>query len=151
METLTTLKNVCRVSLIKEPTNIPIHKVSSSRDIQEFARKIYKGTIGIYEDFYIALLNNSNQIIDFVHLSKGGLTATLVDVRILAKHVIESLSVGVILIHNHPSGTLQPSNADKVLTTKVIKALDFFDVKVLDHIILTENNYFSFADEGILQ
>ncbi|MFD2824804.1 RadC family protein [Lacinutrix iliipiscaria] len=142
--------NVNKITLFREPSTIEKTKISCSRDIEAFSRQMYGNTISILEDFYIVCLNNSNIIEDFVHISRGGITGTLVDIRILAKIALESLSVGVILVHNHPSGTLIPSQADKNLTQKVKKALGYFDIKILDHLILTENSYFSFADENIL-
>lgn len=83
-------------------------------------------------------------------MSKGGLTGTLVDVRLVMKTAIELSAVGMILGHNHPSGTLKPSQADKLLTAKLKTAAQSLDIQVLDHIIVTEKQYFSFADDGIL-
>ena len=84
-------------------------------------------------------------------VSKGGITGTLVDLRILFAVVLKSLSTAIILLHNHPSGTLKPSEADRQLTQKIIKAGELLDVKVLDHLIITPNKeYYSFADQGIL-
>jgi DNA repair protein RadC len=83
-------------------------------------------------------------------LSKGGITGTIVDVRLTMKTALQLGAVGVILAHNHPSGTLKPSNADKQLTTKLKTAGESLDIKVLDHLIITEKAYFSFADEQLL-
>lgn len=108
-------------------------------------------TIGLHESFKVLLLNNSNQIKGIYHLSEGGITAALVDIRILFAVVLKSLSVGIILAHNHPSGQLQPSQADKQLTKKIQRAAKLLDVRVLDHLILgPQTGYFSFADEGLL-
>jgi DNA repair protein RadC len=108
-------------------------------------------TIGLHESFKVLLLSNSNTVKGIFHLSEGGITATLVDIRILFAVVLKSLSVGMILSHNHPSGQLKPSAADKQLTRKIQKAAKLFDVRVLDHLILSpEEGYFSFADEGLL-
>ena len=97
------------------------------------------------------LLNNSNIVKGICQISAGGITATLVDLRIMFAIVLKSLSTAIILCHNHPSGKLQASQMDKNLTTKIQKACDFLDIKLLDHIIITEGgNYLSFADEGIL-
>ena len=86
-----------------------------------------------------------------MHLSEGGITGALVDIRILFAVVLKSLSVGMILSHNHPSGQLKPSRADQQLTRKIQKSAKLFDVRVLDHLILSpEEGYFSFADEGLL-
>lgn len=139
-----------KISLVREATCIKKTKITSSRDIEQFTRLLYDGTLTIFESFYIVLLNNSNTTIGYVCISNGGITGTLVDVRLILKYVLESLAVSVILVHNHPSGTLRPSQADKDITTKVKNALSLLDVTVLDHIILTETSYFSFADDNIL-
>tara|TARA_R110002096_G_scaffold99387_1_gene220187 strand:- start:782 stop:1231 length:450 start_codon:yes stop_codon:yes gene_type:complete len=110
-----------------------------------------KNTIGLQESFKVLLLNNANKVKGVYELSKGGITGTLVDIRILFAVVLKSVSVGIILSHSHPSGKLLPSEADKKLTEKIKNAAAFFDVKVLDHIIIVPNgDYYSFSDEGIL-
>ncbi|HAI19692.1 MAG: hypothetical protein CMP05_06120 [Xanthomarina sp.] len=103
-----------------------------------------------HEEFWIIYLNNSNKIIQKNQLSKGGITGTLVDVRLVLKNALEVGATGLILVHNHPSGTLKPSEADKQLTRKLKLAGESLDIKVLDHVIITEKAYFSFADEAIL-
>ncbi|MFA5297417.1 MAG: DNA repair protein RadC [Lutibacter sp.] len=103
-----------------------------------------------HEEFWIVYLNNSNKVLHKEQLSKGGLTGTLVDVRLVFKKAIELFSTAIILCHNHPSGKLQPSQADKSITSKLKLAGETLDIKVLDHIIITENAYFSFADENII-
>lgn len=103
-----------------------------------------------HEEFWIIYLNNSNKVIQKNQLSKGGITGTLVDVRLALKIALEVGAVGLILVHNHPSGTLKPSQADKNLTQKLKTAALSLDIKILDHLIITENSYFSFADESIL-
>jgi len=110
-----------------------------------------KNTIGLQESFKVLLLNNSNKVKGVHQLSTGGLTGTLVDIRILFAVILKSLSVAIILAHNHPSGKLKASQADIQLTNKIKKAAHYFDVKVLDHLILIPNgDYFSFADNGQL-
>jgi DNA repair protein RadC len=103
-----------------------------------------------HEEFWVLFLNNSNKVLAKTQISKGGLTATVVDVRLLFKRALELASVGLIVCHNHPSGKLQPSNADKQITQKIKLAGATLDIKLLDHLIVTEKNYFSFADEGVL-
>jgi len=103
-----------------------------------------------HEEFWILYLNNSNKVIQKNQLSKGGITGTLVDVRLVFKTALEVGAVGLILAHNHPSGTLKPSQADKNLTQKLKTAARSLDIKILDHLIITENAYLSFADDGIL-
>lgn len=103
-----------------------------------------------HEEFWILFLNNSNKVIHKKQLSKGGITGTLVDVRMLFKKAVELLAVGIVVCHNHPSGKITPSESDKKLTQKIKDAGVVLDVKLLDHLIITEKNYYSFADEGNL-
>lgn len=103
-----------------------------------------------HEEFWIIYLSNSNKVIFKNQLSKGGITGTLVDVRLVLKKALEVGATGLILCHNHPSGTLKPSEPDKLITQKLKKAALSIDIKVLDHLIITENAYFSFADENLL-
>lgn len=123
-------------------------KISSSVSVFELMQPII-GELP-HEEFWIIYLNNSNKIIQNNQLSKGGITGTLVDVRLVLKTALEVGAVGLILVHNHPSGTLKPSKADKNLTHKLKIAAQSLDIKVLDHLIITEKAYFSFADENFL-
>lgn len=122
-------------------------KITSSKMIFEVMQPII-GELA-HEEFWIVYLNNSNKIISKSQLSKGGITGTLVDVRLVFKMALEMGATGLILCHNHPSGTLTPSDADKQITRKLKLAGDSLEIKVLDHLIVTETNYFSFVDEGI--
>ena len=101
-----------------------------------------------HEEFWVLYLNNSNAIIDKMQLSKGGITGTLVDTRLLFKKAMALTATAIILTHNHPSGTLNPSKSDKDLTRKIKQAGATLDIKVLDHLIITEKAYFSFLDSG---
>lgn len=123
-------------------------KINSSAD----ACKLMQPLIGDlpHEEFWVLLLNNSNKVVYKLQLSKGGLTQTIVDIRLIYKTALEHLATAIILIHNHPSGQLNPSQADNDITQKIKKAGNTLDIKLLDHLIITQNNYFSFADEGIL-
>jgi len=123
-------------------------KITSSKSVFEVMQPVI-GELQ-HEEFWIIYLNNSNKVIQKDQLSKGGITGTLVDVRLVLKKALEVGATGLILAHNHPSGTLKPSEADKKLTNKLKTAADSLDIKVLDHLIITEKAYFSFADEGIL-
>lgn len=123
-------------------------KIGSSRDVFEIMQPII-GELG-HEEFWILYLNNSNKVLKKQQLSKGGITGTLVDVRLVLKQALEVGAVALILCHNHPSGTLQPSQADKSITEKLKNAALSLDIKVLDHLIITEQAYFSFADKELL-
>jgi len=123
-------------------------KISSSQSIFEIMQPVI-GELP-HEEFWIIYLNNSNKVIEQFQISKGGITGTLVDVRITLKKALEVGAVSIILVHNHPSGNLKASEADKQLTKKLQTAAESLDIKVLDHIIVTEKSYLSFADEGML-
>lgn len=123
-------------------------KITSSKTVFELMQPIL-GELQ-HEEFWIIYLNNSNKVIQKEQQSKGGITGTLVDVRLVLKKALEVGATRLILAHNHPSGTLQPSEADKKLTHKLKNAADSLDIKVLDHLIITEKTYFSFADKSFL-
>ena len=125
-------------------------KISSSNDVNNYIRSVYPVSIDIREAMLVLLLNNSNRTLGYSIASIGGLTGTLVDVRLVLRDALLTQSTGLILIHNHPSGTLKPSQSDINITNKVKKAAELMDIKVLDHLILTEDSYYSFADDGIL-
>ena len=125
-----------------------ITKINSSKNVFELLQP-KMGELP-HEEFWIVFLNNSNSVLQAGQLSKGGITGTLVDVRLVLKQALELGAVGLILAHNHPSGTLKPSEADKQITKKLKVASEALDIKVLDHIIITQKEYFSFADENIL-
>lgn len=123
-------------------------KITSSKTVYELLHPILGDLT--HEEFWIIYLNNSNKVLQLVQLSKGGITGTLVDVRLVYKHALKLGAVAIILAHNHPSGNLTPSEADRNLTIKLKNAGENLDIKVLDHLIITENMYFSFADENLL-
>lgn len=123
-------------------------KITSSKSVFELMQPII-GELE-HEEFWIIYVNNSNKVIHKNQLSKGGITGTLVDVRLVLKNALEVGATALILAHNHPSGTLKPSEADKQITQKLKNAAESLDIKVLDHLIITEKAYFSFADESLL-
>ena len=131
---------------LEEALELP--KITSSKSVFNFMQPLI-GELQ-HEEFWVIYLNNSNMVLFKEQLSKGGLTGTLVDVRLVFKKAVELYATAVILCHNHPSGKLQASNADKSITNKLKQAGETLDIKVLDHLIITENAYFSFADENIL-
>ncbi|MEP0211868.1 MAG: DNA repair protein RadC [Cellulophaga sp.] len=125
-----------------------IEKIGSSKDVFNLLQPLL-GELP-HEEFWIIYLNNSNKVIHKAQLSKGGITGTLVDVRLVLKQALEIGAIGLILAHNHPSGGLKPSAADKQITEKLKNAAAALDMKVLDHIIITQREYFSFADDNLL-
>lgn len=125
-----------------------LNQVSSSRAAYEILFPLI-GELP-HEEFWILYLNNSNKVIHKAQLSKGGITGTMVDVRLVFKAALEMGAVGMILAHNHPSGTIKPSTADKQITSKLKDAAHALDIKILDHIIVAQDRYFSFSDEGLI-
>ena len=103
-----------------------------------------------HEEFWVLYLNNSNKVLAKTQLSKGGMTGTIVDVRLVLKQALEQSATCLVLAHNHPSGSLMPSASDKQITQKLKLAAESLDIKVLDHLIVAEKTYFSFADESVL-
>ncbi len=128
--------------------SLELKKITSSNSVFEVMQPLI-GELP-HEEFWILYLNNSNKILKSHQLSKGGITGTVVDVRLVFKEALQVGAVAVILAHNHPSGTLKPSQADIQLTKKLKSAGENLDIKVLDHLIVTEKAYFSFADENML-
>ena len=137
-------------SIKKNQSEFPRQKISSSKDAEQFIRQFYGDDLEVYESFFLLLLNQSNETVGYAKISQGGIAGTVVDVKIIAKYVVDTLSQAVVLAHNHPSGNIRPSQADENITTRIKATLNLFDCKVLDHIILTADNYFSFQDNGLI-
>ena len=124
-------------------------KVSTSKDCADFFRELWEG-IDIYESFFCVYLNQANNTIGWYKVSQGGITGTVADPRLIIKKALEVLATGIVICHNHPSGNLKPSQADETITRKIKEGCSYFDIRLLDHIILTETEFYSFQDEGIL-
>ena len=122
--------------------------IKSSKDIAHYLRALLKDHA--YEVFAVVFLNRANKINHFEIISRGGITGTIADPRIILKKALEEDATSIVLCHNHPSGNLQPSRADEELTKKIKEAAAYFDIKVIDHIIVSEDGFYSFADEGLL-
>lgn len=125
-------------------------KITSSQDANYLTRKIFPTAISDRESMLALYLNNSNRTLGYGICSIGGYCGTLIDVRIVLKEALLASATRIILCHNHPSGTLKPSPADLSITNKVKKAAELMEIHLLDHIILTEDAFFSFSDEGKL-
>ena len=141
---------ISEFSLKYTKTDIQKTKVTTSESASNVIRKFYFDDINIYESFFILLLNRANNTTGFAKISQGGTAGTVVDIKIIAKYAVESLSSAVIICHNHPSGDKRPSDADLNITRRIKDALLLLDVKLFDHIIITENDFYSFADNGDL-
>jgi DNA repair protein RadC len=147
-----TVDQVAEIQVSYRPaiTTKPI--VKTSLDAFAALQSFYsKDTIALQEKFCVMYLNRSNRVIGVYELSKGGMTSTIVDIRLLLSVCLKVAAVGVVLSHNHPSGNLQPSKCDKDLTQKIKSACSLLDIQVLDHLIVTpDHKYYSMSDEGIL-
>lgn len=125
-------------------------KITCSRDARNIAIEVLDEKVEYKEYFYIMAMNNANEVLGIKRISEGGLTATVVDIRLIFQTLLKAHAVAFIIFHNHPSGTLEASEADKRITRRIKKAADTLDIKLLDHLIITRNSYLSFADENML-
>jgi len=149
---MNTKVNEIQISYREFPAVIQSNKITCSNDAYRILKESWdQNTIGLQESFRVLLLNNASQVKGIFELSRGGITGTLVDIRILLAVALKSLSTGIILAHNHPSGKVIPSKADRQITRKIQKAAKYLDIRVLDHVILSPGEaYFSFADENLI-
>jgi DNA repair protein RadC len=143
----TTIENY---SIVKNKTDFPKVKITTSLDAADFMRKFYSGDIEIYESFFILLLNRQNITEGYVKISQGGTAGTVTDIKLICRYAIEALAQTVIVCHNHPSGNIQPSDQDIQITKKIKEALNICDIQLIDHLILTAENYYSLTDNGQL-
>ena len=123
-------------------------KITNSREAYDYALNFWRGDIGVYESTFVLLVDRSNSTLGYAKISQGGISGTVVDIRLILKYAIENLASGIFLFHNHPSGQLRPSPQDFSITNKLKEACRWMDISLLDHIIVTEERYYSFADEG---
>jgi DNA repair protein RadC len=140
------------VQVSYQPLKGKLFQVRSADNAFEYLSRAYdEGTIGLCEEFMVLLLNRANRVLGCLKLSRGGLTGTVVDLRILYGTALKAMASGIIIAHNHPSGNLKPSDADRELTSQIKQAGKLLDITLLDHLILgTEGDYASFANEGWL-
>lgn len=139
-----------KIKLVREPSEIHKAKIMKSEDAKDYVLQLYQEDLSIYESFYILLMNRQNSVDGWYQLSKGGINGTVIDVRIICKIALDCFASSVILVHNHPSGNKKPSESDRAITMKIANALTILDIKVLDHVIITTNGHYSFADNGEL-
>lgn len=123
-----------------------IPQIRSSKDVSDIFQPILSDLV--HEEFWI--LNRSNKVINKMKISQGGISGTVTDVRMIMKNAIECLASGIIVCHNHPSGNLNPSESDSKITQKIKEAGNLMDIQLLDHLIISDKEYYSFADNGLL-
>lgn len=139
------------VSFDRNVKKSELFKIDSSKTAEELFRKIFNAdTFDWQEEVIILCLNNSNKVLGFYKLAKGGITGTILDPRMIFTIALKCCATSIIVAHNHPSGKLQASDADKSITKKIKEAGKILDITLLDHLILTDEFYLSFADEGML-
>lgn len=132
----------------RKKTDLERQKINSSQNAFEIMQPLL-GDLP-HEEFWVLYLNRANMLIDKERISSGGTTGTVTDIKIILKHAIEKLACSVILVHNHPSGNKQPSKQDSDMTKKISEACKFIDVVLVDHLIIADTQYLSFADQGML-
>jgi DNA repair protein RadC len=125
-----------------------VPQIKCSKDVADIFQPLLSDLA--HEEFWILYLNRSNKVIDRIKLSQGGISGTVTDVRIVMKRAIECLASGIIVCHNHPSGNLNPSESDSKITQKIKEAGNLMDIQLLDHLIISDKDYYSFADNGLL-
>ena len=145
-------ENIAEIELVYKPSisNKPI--ISSPLHAYNLLIDFYpKETLHLQEHFFVAYLNRFNRVLGVLHLSSGGLTGTIADIRLIFGTALKAAASSIVISHNHPSGQLKPSDRDRDNTTKISSAGDMLDIKLLDHIIIGhDGQYFSFSDERIL-
>lgn len=142
------LVSIFELSRRRYNESIPVkEQIKSSSQVFEMFRDLCDQT---YESFWILLLKRNNSVIAKRKISDGGVAGTVVDVKLILKYALDTLSSSIILIHNHPSGSITPSNQDILITKKVKEATKYMDIIVYDHIIIGQDTYYSFSDEGVL-
>lgn len=145
--------NVAEIELIYrtkvKPSQRPV--ITTSNSAFELLLSVWeKDKIDLVEEFKVLFLNRANKVLGCYNVSTGGMTGTVADPRLIFMAAIKSAACSLILCHNHPSGSLKPSRADEELTQKIKGAGQFLDIKVLDHLIICSEGYYSFADEGLI-
>lgn len=146
--TLTLINAICELNKRMSNCENSIDIIDNNHDAELLIRGLMKGALT--EEFWIVAINRGGRVIDKRCISKGGIGSSVVDMRILMKYIIGTLASSVIIAHNHPSGAVNPSNEDIELTKKIVSALSFFDIKLLDHIIIGDKDTYSFRANGII-
>ena len=127
--------------------------ITCSKDAETVAREVFFHTdadVGVKEYFFVILLNRANDVIGYHKLSEGGICSTVVDIRLAFATALKSLAVAMILVHNHPSGNLKPSHQDLKLTDSFVNAGKLLEIQIFDHVIITPESYYSFADNALM-
>lgn len=142
---------VCEINVSYSNDNPDKIKIKDSQTVYELMMNHWdKNLIELQEEVKVVLLNRANIVIGIYDLSKGGITGCIVDIKLILSVALKALTSHVILVHNHPSGNLKPSEADKRITNKLFKACEIVEITLLDHLIISKDSYLSFKDEGFM-
>lgn len=151
MTTTDSINKLAEIQVYYSTQNTQKKKINSVQTAYEFLLHSWTpGAMELQEEFKVILLNRSNEALGIYSLSKGGITGTIVDVRLLFAVALKCNACGIIISHNHPSGNTKPSEADISLTKKIKKCSDFLDITLIDHLIITKVAFYSFSSEGML-
>jgi DNA repair protein RadC len=146
-----TTETLSEIHVSYKPGLVSSKTISTSKEAFEILATLFpKDTICLQEQFVVLYLNRANRLLGSYQLSIGGITGTIADVRLILSVALKTLATGLILAHNHPSGNLKPSEADKQITNKIRQAAKLLDIELIDHIIISSEGYYSFMDDGIL-
>ena len=141
---------ISKIGLKRTKSNIKKVKLTNSKEVSEFARQFYSDDLTIYESVFLILLNTKNITIGYAKICQGGVRGSSVDLQIILKYCLDTLAQSFILIHNHPSGALEPTYEDIAITKAIKKGAELFHCELFDHLILTDDGYFSFKDEDLI-
>lgn len=142
---------VAELLISYSPNIVSAQKISNSRESYSLITNHWNlDTIEMLEEVKVILLNKANKVLGIFDLSKGGISSSIIDVKIVLSIALKTLASGIIIVHNHPSANLTPSKADIDITQKLKSACDIMEILLLDHLIITKEDYLSFADDGLL-
>lgn len=143
------INNISEISVSYKRSKIASKTIESSNDAFKLLKQYWnENTIELFEEFKIILLNRANHVLGIYPVSSGGVSSTVADAKLIFSVALKTMASSIILAHNHPSGKLKPSDADKILTKSLVKAGEVLQINVLDHVILTTSGYYSFADHA---
>ena len=149
---MNTLQNIFipEFTLKRKKSKLEKVKITGARQASDYMRNLFGDSLDIFESFFAIFLNQANETIGYAKIAQGGIASTVVDVRLIANFSISSLAVSVIVAHNHPSGNTNFSNADISISKRIKESLKILEVQLLDSLVITETNYNSMADAGLL-
>jgi DNA repair protein RadC len=145
------LNTIAEIQVSYSTVNTPKNKISSGNDAFDLLLSTWdKGSLELQEEFKVLLLNRANEVLGLYSMSKGGVSGTVVDVKLIFAVALKCNASSIIITHNHPSGNLKPSDADISLTNKIKNCSEFLDISLLDHLIITKNGFYSFSENSLL-